>query len=288
MDNQSNSPLKASGKKPEAEVSKPAEKAGTSSKPLKRRKSNKTNQDDLMNQDTFGLIGCDERKYREVYESEEEEENNKRKKKIYNYDGEFPSLNTKKNPESVNSIWQMPANFSRYLVIAAKDDSEHLKKMSPIKIEKIIHAACIMKPVSVEKTGKTILVHVNNARDCESLIQMSTFNGTPVVVSLHRNLNYSKGVVTHWDLAHMTEDDWTQVEGIVKADQLLRDNRKTKTGTWFLTFDTNIPPSVLRVGYLTNIKVRPYIPKPMRCHNCHRFGHLGKYCHKPARCIRCG
>ncbi|GFS83492.1 uncharacterized protein TNCV_66381 [Trichonephila clavipes] len=45
-------------------------------------------------------------------------------------------------------------------------------------------------------------------------------------------------------------------------------------------------PSAIKAGYL-NCKVRPYIPNPLRCFKCQRFGHLQTSCRGQLTCSRC-
>lgn len=48
----------------------------------------------------------------------------------------------------------------------------------------------------------------------------------------------------------------------------------------------NIPKKVF-LGFMS-YPVRMYIPKPMRCFKCQRFGHTAKNCNRQRRCARCG
>jgi len=43
----------------------------------------------------------------------------------------------------------------------------------------------------------------------------------------------------------------------------------------------------VRVGYL-QFKVKQYIPKPLRCFKCNRYGHVANYCKSKERCSNCG
>ncbi|GFW86829.1 uncharacterized protein TNCV_2809841 [Trichonephila clavipes] len=45
-------------------------------------------------------------------------------------------------------------------------------------------------------------------------------------------------------------------------------------------------PSNIKAGYL-NCKVRPYIPNPLRCFKCQRFGHSQTSCRGQLTCSRC-
>merc|ERR1719394_2374937 len=41
-------------------------------------------------------------------------------------------------------------------------------------------------------------------------------------------------------------------------------------------------------SWVKNVKVTPYIPKPMKCHKCQRVGHTQKRCKGTPRCKTCG
>ncbi|GFV64317.1 uncharacterized protein TNCV_2502351 [Trichonephila clavipes] len=46
------------------------------------------------------------------------------------------------------------------------------------------------------------------------------------------------------------------------------------------------PPNTIKAGYL-NCKIRPYIPNPLRCFKCQRFGHSQTSCRDQLTCSRC-
>ncbi len=52
-------------------------------------------------------------------------------------------------------------------------------------------------------------------------------------------------------------------------------------------FGTPDLPKHIICGYL-RVPVNPYIPNPMRCFKCHKFGHHRDTCKKDAVCARCG
>jgi len=56
--------------------------------------------------------------------------------------------------------------------------------------------------------------------------------------------------------------------------------------TVLLHFKSELP-SELNLGYLI-FKPRQYIPKPLRCFKCNRFGHVANHCKGKERCSTCG
>ncbi|GBO37797.1 hypothetical protein AVEN_16093-1 [Araneus ventricosus] len=53
-----------------------------------------------------------------------------------------------------------------------------------------------------------------------------------------------------------------------------------------LTFHSPKIPESVRVGYI-KLTVRPYIPNPLKCFKCLRFGHLKASCRGTLTCARC-
>ncbi|GFU97987.1 uncharacterized protein TNCV_3150281 [Trichonephila clavipes] len=45
-------------------------------------------------------------------------------------------------------------------------------------------------------------------------------------------------------------------------------------------------PTTIKAGYL-NCKIRPYIPNPLRCYKCQKFGHFQTSCRGQLTCSRC-
>ena len=59
------------------------------------------------------------------------------------------------------------------------------------------------------------------------------------------------------------------------------------TNTLFLTFNRPDIPKEIKVGYL-KVKVDLFVPNPLRCFNCNKFGHTSQRCKTTAKCQRCG
>ena len=63
-------------------------------------------------------------------------------------------------------------------------------------------------------------------------------------------------------------------EGVV-ASRIIKkwkDGELINTPLVILTFNTPVIPENIKVGYL-NIRTELYIPNPLRCTNCQKFGH---------------
>ncbi|GBL78645.1 hypothetical protein AVEN_65221-1 [Araneus ventricosus] len=68
---------------------------------------------------------------------------------------------------------------------------------------------------------------------------------------------------------------------------LKRDGQIIPTRHVILTFDTPVLPTKITAGYIC-CDIRPYIPNPVRCFKCQRFGHTKTACRgSSALCPRC-
>ncbi len=67
-----------------------------------------------------------------------------------------------------------------------------------------------------------------------------------------------------------------------------RKNSRTKpTNTYLFSFSTPNPPTSLKAGYCS-LKVDTFIPNPLRCFKCQRYGHGVTTCTRPVTCAHCG
>ena len=77
----------------------------------------------------------------------------------------------------------------------------------------------------------------------------------------------------------------TKEQGCVEAKRLgfMRDDRRTRPVV--LSF-VGPPPDMVTIG-LDKRRTTQFIPKPTRCNNCNRFGHIKLNCRSAARCPHC-
>ena len=106
------------------------------------------------------------------------------------------------------------------------------------------------------------------------------------------SLNTSKGVVRSSELSLCTLDELKshlQNQGVIdiKRISIKRNDEIINTNTYIITFNKSSLPKELKVGY-NLIKVNPYIPNPLGCFNCHKFGHHKTKCLKSPVCKKCG
>ena len=188
------------------------------------------------------------------------------------------------------SIWAVPVSYSPYLVLKTTDGSS-LSGQSCFKIAKELNKKNVHKIVDVKKQRDgSLLLQTCNKGDSDTLLECVEFLGLPVQVTPHNSLNTSKGVVKHREFRDCTEEEMEGIDHVLKATQIIikKNGTEVKTNTWVLVFDMIKCPSSITAAYIKNIPVRPYVPKPMRCFTCQRFGHTSKNCTRKQTCKNCG
>ena len=104
-------------------------------------------------------------------------------------------------------------------------------------------------------------------------------------------MNTSRGIIPCPDLAGVNEEEI--VQELAKQDvtgarriTVYRDGMKGETNTIVLTLNSAILPKTLKVGYL-NVGVDLYIPNPLQCYTCFKYGHHERRCKRVTPEILC-
>ncbi|GBM30679.1 hypothetical protein AVEN_259552-1 [Araneus ventricosus] len=113
-----------------------------------------------------------------------------------------------------------------------------------------------------------------------------------VTVSPHHTLNHSKGVISESEFQRDLEEDLleclqTQNVIAVKRITIKRNGQIFPTKHPILTFNNPVLPKNVKIAYI-NCPVKPYIPDPLRCFKCQKFGHTTIACRGNKEiCARC-
>ncbi len=216
--------------------------------------------------------------------------------------------------EETESIFT-PDNFAKFIVIESTDENKPITSLSPFVIEKQLESL-IGIPKSVKKLrNKTLLVETTKKAQSEHLLKVKSFFNVPVIVSEHKTLNSSKGIIRDPALKGESEHeilDYLKEQGViaVKRFKIKKGETQIETNTLLLTFNSDTLPKTLKIFYRL-IPVDIYIPNPLRCFQCQRFGHhessctverpgcqkctsndpnhlYGDRCENAPKCINCG
>jgi len=88
---------------------------------------------------------------------------------------------------------------------------------------------------------------------------------------------------------HIFPEKSHHYQGVTAASIIhVRDGgSRRRTNTVILTFASPQPPKYITASYL-RVPVEPYIPNPLRCFNCQKYGHSSRACKSTALCVHCG
>ena len=202
--------------------------------------------------------------------------------------------------------------FDKFFVISSLEQDKTFKNTSPFLIEKSVFAA-IGNTKNVKKLRDgNLLVEILREKQGKNILKLDTFCDLRCQVSPHRTLNTSKGIIRDRRLYCCSEDEIKEglaKQGVtnVRRIQIRKNNEMVKTNSLILTFNNPTRPEKLEI-FFQIVPVLPYIPNPLRCFQCQKFGHhennckntlicghcagLGNHhegsCNKPAKCANCG
>lgn len=194
----------------------------------------------------------------------------------------FPSLPSKKNTQ----------NNPKFLVISTNDKNQSFSKLSPFAVKKGLDSISTeINSTKLLRDGN-LLIQVPSQRIAERFLKAKTLSNVCAInCKLHETLNSVKGTIYAPCLNSVEEKEIIEelktqgVTGVYKFTRSTKDGIEP-TGRIVLTFDMLRLPAAVDVAWY-KVKVSPYIPNPMRCKNCQKFGHTNKRCKSNATCYSC-
>ncbi|XP_060782171.1 uncharacterized protein LOC132889552 isoform X3 [Neoarius graeffei] len=136
-----------------------------------------------------------------------------------------------------------------------------------------------------------ILVVCHSKSQQERALAITSLNKCDVEVYAPGTGSKTKGVIYGVPTELSDEDILGKAKGAevseVKRFQITKDNMRVASQTVLLTFESESIPRRIEIGYLI-FQVKPYIRPPLRCFNCHTYGHVAAVCRKKRKCGKCG
>ncbi|GFX60254.1 uncharacterized protein TNCV_283271 [Trichonephila clavipes] len=180
------------------------------------------------------------------------------------------------------------APHSTFLLLSLPDNGMPTK--SPFAINKAL-IGIGGEPKSVKRLRYgDLLIETSPTLQTKSFLLAKSFLDSPVTISPHKMLNSCIGVISKSDL--LTTLDAKILEGFsdqgviqVRRITIKKEASFIPTKHLILTFNRPKLPTI-KAGYL-NCKIRPYIPNPLRCFKCQRFGHSQTSYRGQLTCCRC-
>ena len=198
-------------------------------------------------------------------------------------------------PPKEENIYQF-GDFPKFLVLKSTGDKK-LVHQNPFLVQRLITKNIEAKEgeVLIKKIGNDLHLEVQKERHSKIFLATSKLGDMEVEISPHPRKNLARGVYVDRD-NYLKDSPIDELEHELKSQGVMKvEHIKTRkngslvnTKNFVLTFaKRQLPPNV-RIGYI-EAKIRPYIDNPMRCANCHLFGHTKKRCKdEHTTCAKCG
>ena len=185
-------------------------------------------------------------------------------------------------------------NWSRFLVLKTE------RRISPLVLENKLLSLCPTREMCFrpQKTNEWLIEATTKAQS-DIFLKIEEIQGIKVSVKSHDMLNYIQGTVV---LPQIDEDEEIPDKTILLDSLKLRydninnievfeiPNRKDHKNPIRIAkikfIGQDLPQKIKILGQ--NREVRPYVPKPLQCKLCCKFGHTHKVCQNKEICIVCG
>ena len=231
-----------------------------------------------------------------------------------------PQNNKRLRPDSDDDIdsstlFRAQETFAKFLIVESTNKEKPITSLSPFVIEKQIESM-IGTPKTVKKLKNgTLLIETTRKKQTEILLKCNRFFNLPVEVTPHKSLNSSKGIIRDRNLKGESDEnilEYLAPQGVtaVKRFKVKKGQDLVNTNTILITFNTVVPPKSLKI-FFQIIPVDIYVPNPLRCFNCQKYGHhedkrpvdigsvcercgMGNHdhhtnhCRNPTKCVNCG
>ncbi|GFU57349.1 putative RNA-directed DNA polymerase from transposon BS [Trichonephila clavipes] len=159
--------------------------------------------------------------------------------------------------------------------------NNEMSRKFPFAIFKSLQA--IGEPKSVKKMRSSDLLEVTkSAIQSKSYLSAKMFLDSTLAVTPHRSLNSRRNFIFEPDLLTTPEAEILEGfsdQGVIQVRRITikKDATVIPTKHLILTFNSPNLSATIKAGYL-NCKNHPYIPNPLSCFKCHRFGHSQTSC----------
>lgn len=199
------------------------------------------------------------------------------------------SCNELEIEEIENNCKNMRTDSTVTVVLSATDPTINLAKVNPYKIWQHLSKR-IGENIEISPIGKKVKVQIPENK-LTSITSLKKLTNIDVNVSKLEEYNEIRGVIHGVDPGFSEEE---LLEGFKECnkDLTITQVSRFKKGenpipTIMIKMKEKSLSEFLKFGYL-QFRVKEYIPRPIRCYNCQRFGHTANSCNSIKRCKKCG
>lgn len=188
----------------------------------------------------------------------------------------FPELSFFNNKKS-------KSDEGKFVIMKSTDTEKNFANLSPFRIQKGVEGITADYIKIMKQKDGTLLIRTNTNKGTSSLLKNATFGGIfDIKVEEHQSLNDRQGIIYCPDLnSEEVSDILNELKNQnikhVHAMTKFIDNKLLRMGLYVITFNSRDLPDFVNVGYI-KVKVRPFIPNPMKCRKCLAYGHTKNWC----------
>ncbi len=200
------------------------------------------------------------------------------------------SVNTE-GTDSEESLTPAARQKEEYRVnIKLSQEGASFGEWNPIQLTKSIFKAIgEVKNAKVLRNG-SLLIFCRDSVQQGKCIRMNKMDGKQVQCTIPEDRKPTRGVISGIPTAVSVDQIKDNVEGakVLEARRLktTRFGEKCDSLSVLIKFDEPRLPNKVYIGYMS-YEVRPYIPPPLRCFKCQKYGHVAAVCKGKQRCGRC-
>lgn len=177
------------------------------------------------------------------------------------------------------------------LFIKLMQEGATFKEWNPIQLTKSLNKEMgEVRSAKILRNGQ-LLVFCENEEQLKKALSVKKFNGKVVQCTKANDNRRTRGVITGVPANVTTEALKGNIKHVkvseVKRLKTKRDGEICNSLSVMIVFEEEQLPDRVFVGYMS-YDVKLYIPPPLRCYKCQRFGHTAAVCRAKKRCSKCG
>lgn len=187
--------------------------------------------------------------------------------------------------------------FAKFIVMS-RAGGHSFVKVSPFLIYKLVSQTFGSVSGLSKMSNGSLLIEASSGEQSDRILKSKSLGEFAVDAELHKTLNSSRGMITCFDLENSTDDEILEGlkdQGVIAVRKFFRKKKSSNgsvegmefTGSVMLTFNRPEIPSSIQAAFY-KLRVRPYVPAPLRCFKCQKFGHSAARCKSERDICVCG
>lgn len=183
----------------------------------------------------------------------------------------------------------------RYNVVVRFVEEGGVMKINPVKLSKMLQELIGNILFAKVLNDGNLLIGCADENQLNKVKKIKNIGsckvGNIVKVGEQKTKRGCRGVITGVPLSVKLEELKSNLDGrgkaIISVKRMTRGSDRVECETVLVEFEGEVLPDRAYLGFMCYF-VRAYIPRPLRCFKCQKFGHIANGCKERRRCARCG